>query len=182
MRLLLASGSPRRKEILTALGYEVTVVKPTFDEAQVTEPDPARLVMRLAEGKGRSVPAGDSLLVASDTVVVFEGEVLGKPSDEKEAAAMLRRLSGKTHRVYTGVYLQRGAKSTAFCDCTEVVFRTLTEEEIAAYIATGSPMDKAGAYGVQDSGFAAELRGSFHTVMGFPAERFEEIIKDFGKE
>ena len=179
MRVLLASGSPRRKEILTALGHEVTVVKPSFDESLVTEADPARLVMQLAEGKGKSVSGGDSLLVASDTVVVFEGQVLGKPATEEEAAVMLRRLSGQTHRVYTGVYLCKGDRSTCFCDCAEVVFRTLTDEEIAAYIATGSPMDKAGAYGVQDSGFVAELRGSFHTVMGFPAERFEEIIKEF---
>ena len=179
MRVLLASGSPRRKEILTALGHEVTVVKPSFDESLVTEADPARLVMLLAEGKGKSVSGGDSLLVASDTVVVFEGQVLGKPATEEEAAVMLRRLSGQTHRVYTGVYLCKGDRSTCFCDCAEVVFRTLTDEEIAAYIATGSPMDKAGAYGVQDSGFVVELRGSFHTVMGFPAERFEEIIKEF---
>ena len=162
------------------MGHEVTVVKPTFDEAQIHETDPARLVMRLAEGKGRSVSSGDSLLVASDTVVVFENEVLGKPADKEEAAAMLRRLSGRVHRVYTGVYLQKGNQSTTFCDCTEVVFRTLTEEEIAAYIATGSPMDKAGAYGIQGLGgqLVEKIEGSFDNVVGFPTDCVRRLMED----
>lgn len=180
MRVLLASGSPRRKQLLTELGHEVTVVRPDFDEAQIAAADPAALVMALAEGKGRSVPPEeDALLVAADTVVVFNGSVLGKPADEEDALRMLRALSGKTHEVYTGVYLQKGAKTRTFTDRAEVVFRRLSEAEIRDYVATGSPMDKAGAYGIQDSGFVDRIQGSYHTVMGFPTELFQEIIQQF---
>ena len=180
MRILLASGSPRRKQLLTELGYEVEVVKPTFDEAAVQERDPAALVAALAEGKGRSVPPQKGiLLVAADTVVVFQGTVLGKPADEKEAFRTLHALSGQHHEVYTGVYLQKDGISRTFTERAEVFFRPLTEQEILDYIATGSPMDKAGAYGVQDSGFVERIEGSYHNVMGFPTERFEEIIKEF---
>lgn len=180
MKILLASGSPRRKQLLTELGHTVTVVLPNFDERPVTAPDPEALVLALAEGKGRSVPpAGDTLLVAADTVVVFRGKILGKPASKLEAVKMLQAMSGKSHEVYTGVYVQKGEKSLAFADRAEVLFRQLKNEEILAYVATGSPMDKAGAYGVQDSGFVAHIQGSYHTVMGFPTEKFEEIIKEF---
>lgn len=180
MKLLLASGSPRRNQLLTELGYEVEVVRPTFDENTVKERDPAALVAALAEGKGRSVPPQKGvLLVAADTVVVFQGTVLGKPADEQEAFDTLSALSGQYHEVYTGVYLQRDGKSRTFTERAEVHFRPLTEQEILSYIATGSPMDKAGAYGVQDSGFVDRIEGSYHNVMGFPTEKFEEIIKEF---
>ena len=180
MKILLASASPRRKQLLEELGHEVTVRRPDFDESGVPVSAPAVYVQALAEGKGRSVnaPKG-SLLVASDTVVVFEGEILGKPRDEQEASLMLHRLSGQTHQVYTGVYLVKDGKNRLFADMAEVVFRTLSEREIADYIATGSPMDKAGAYGVQDSGFVEKIQGSYHTVMGFPTERFKEESKHF---
>ncbi len=180
MKILLASGSPRRKQLLTELGHTVTVVTPDFDESCVRVPDPAALVAALAEGKGRSVPPEKgALLVAADTVVVFQGKVLGKPTDEKDAFRTLSALSGQYHEVYTGVYLQRDGVSRSFTDRAEVHFRPLTEQEICAYIATGSPMDKAGAYGVQDSGFVDHIEGSYHNVMGFPTEKFEEIIKEF---
>lgn len=180
MRILLASGSPRRKQLLTELGHQVTVVKPVFDEDQVQAADPAALVAALAEGKGRSVPPEpDALLVAADTVVVFNGKILGKPTDKMDAIRMLHALSGKTHEVFTGVYLQKGDKSRSFADRAEVLFRRLSETEILNYVATGSPMDKAGAYGIQDSGFVAHIRGSYHTVMGFPTEIFEEMINEF---
>lgn len=183
MRILLASGSPRRKQLLTELGHAVTVVKPVFDESGVTAPHPAALVEALAQGKGRSVacPAG-MLLVASDTVVVLDGRILGKPSDEADALRMLRTMSGRTHEVYTGVYLEYEGQALCFTDRAKVVFRSLTDAEIKAYIATGSPMDKAGSYGVQDSGFVASINGSYHTVMGFPTERFTEICKEKGIE
>lgn len=176
MRILLASGSPRRKQLLEALGYEVTVIRPDFDERSVTIRDPEKLVELLAAGKGRSVrPTAGILLAAADTVVCFEREILGKPSDENAAFAMLRRLSGREHTVYTGVYLERDGKSICFTDRADVCFRDLTDQEIRAYIATGSPFDKAGGYGVQDSGFVKEIRGSYHTVMGFPTERFLQV-------
>lgn len=182
MKILLASGSPRRKQLLTELGHEVTVVKPDFDESQIQCEVPAALVAALAEGKGQSVPCPKgAMLVAADTVVVFKGTVLGKPTDEAEAQSMLRALSGQSHEVYTGVYLQYGHVTRRFTDRAEVLFRDLTDQEIRAYIATGSPMDKAGSYGVQDSGFAAEIKGSYYTVMGFPIERFAEISMEMEK-
>lgn len=175
MRILLASGSPRRKQLLEELGHRVTVVRPDFDEATVTEPDPKKLVEALAAGKGRSVqPPEDGLLVAADTVVVFRGKVLGKPADPEEAFRMLKAMSGQSHQVYTGVYLAKEGKERIFAEEAEVRFRTLTDAEIEAYIATGSPMDKAGAYGIQDSGFVAGYQGSFNNIMGFPTEKFQE--------
>ena len=176
MKILLASGSPRRLALLRGLGHEVTVVKPDFDESRITLSDPALLVTALAVGKGRSVrPPAGMLLVAADTVVCCEGRILGKPADEKEAFAVLRMLSGRTHNVFTGVYLERDGKNICFTDCAEVRFRDLSDQEILGYIATGSPFDKAGGYGVQDSDFVAEITGSYHNVMGFPTERFEEL-------
>ncbi len=180
MRILLASASPRRKQLLSELGYEIEVVRPDFDESSVQGTEPAALVASLAEGKGRSVPSQPGVLtVAADTIVVYEGKILGKPADETEAFHTLKQLSGNRHEVFTGVYLCRDGKSRTFTARAEVFFRPLTEEEIRAYIATGSPMDKAGSYGVQDSGFVAHIEGSFHNVMGFPTEEFEEIIKEF---
>ncbi len=182
MKILLASGSPRRKQLLSELGHEITVVKPDFEESQVQCSDPAALVAALAEGKGKSVPCPNGMmLVAADTVVVFEGRVLGKPTDETNALEMLRALSGRSHEVYTGVYLQYGSAVRRFTDRAEVLFRTLTDQEILSYIATGSPMDKAGGYGVQDSGFVEEIKGSYYTVMGFPIERFAKISMEMEK-
>ena len=180
MRILLASASPRRKQILEELGYEVEAVRPDFDEDAVRETDPAALVEALARGKGNSVPCTDGrLLVAADTVVVFEGKILGKPTDREDAFCTLSALSGKGHEVYTGVCLRKGDACRTFVEEAKVVFRTLSEREILDYIATGSPMDKAGSYGIQDSGFVDHIEGSYHNVMGFPSEKFEEIIKEF---
>lgn len=175
MIILLASASPRRKQLLEEMGHRVTVVRPDFDEESVKEQDPEKLVAALAAGKGRSVePPAEGLLVAADTVVVFGGKVLGKPHSPAEAFRMLKAMSGKVHQVYTGVYLAKKGAERIFVDGAEVQFRTLTDQEINAYIATGSPMDKAGAYGIQDSGFVEGYRGSFHNIMGFPTEKFQE--------
>lgn len=180
MRILLASASPRRKQLLTEMGHEVEVVRPDFDESAVLAEEPAALVAALAEGKGRSVPPEPGvLLVAADTVVVFRGKILGKPADEQEAFRTLRALSGQKHEVYTGVYLHKDGTDRTFTERAEVFFRPLTDEDILAYIATGSPMDKAGSYGVQDSGFVDRIEGSYHNVMGFPTEKFKEIINEF---
>ncbi len=182
MKILLASGSPRRKQILEERGHQITVVHPQFDESQISLKDPASLVAALAAGKGCSVACPeDAMLVAADTVVAFGGKVLGKPADEADALAMLRTLSGQTHEVYTGVYLQYRGHTRCFTDRAEVLFRNLTDREILAYIATGSPMDKAGSYGVQDSGFVEQINGSYFTVMGFPIERFTEISMEMEK-
>lgn len=180
MNILLASASPRRKKLLGELGYEITVAAPIFDEGQIRAEDPAQLVAALAEGKGRSVCAPkDVLLVAADTVVAFNGAILGKPADAAEAKKMLLMLSGNTHQVYTGVYLRRGEKERVFTDCSSVTFRALSEREIDAYVQSGSPMDKAGSYGIQETDFVSEIEGSFNNIVGFPTELFQKIIKEF---
>ncbi len=180
MNILLASGSPRRKKLLGDLGYDITVAAPLFDEGQIRAEDPAQLVAALAEGKGRSVYAPqDTLLVAADTVVAFGDRILGKPVDAADAKAMLSMLSGNTHQVYTGVYLRRGEKEQVFTDCSYVTFRTLSEREIDAYVQSGSPMDKAGSYGIQETDFVEKIQGSFNNIVGFPTELFQKIIKEF---
>lgn len=179
MKILLASQSPRRRQILEEMGHQVEAVHPTFDEQQVPFNAPPAYVETLAAGKGRSIKGEkDRLLVAADTIVCLDGVILGKPSDEKEAFEMLRSLSGRTHHVYTGVYLRYLGEEQIFTDCTAVHFRPLSQEEIRRYIATGSPLDKAGAYGIQDSDFAAFIEGSFTNVVGFPAERFEAYLQE----
>ncbi|MBR2013497.1 MAG: septum formation protein Maf [Clostridia bacterium] len=178
--MLLASASPRRKQLLGDLGYDITVAAPSFDEGQIRAEDPKQLVAALAEGKGRSVCAPqDTLLVAADTVVVFNGTILGKPADAADAKKMLSMLSGQTHQVYTGVYLRRGEKEQVFTDCSSVTFRALSEREIDAYVQSGSPMDKAGSYGIQETDFVEKIQGSFNNIVGFPTEVFQKIIKEF---
>ncbi len=180
MKILLASASPRRKKLLGELGYEITVAEPSFDEGQIRAQDPAQLVAALAQGKGRSVCASEEvLLVAADTVVAFNGAILGKPADAADAKKMLRLLSGNTHQVYTGVYLRYGEKERVFTDCSFVTFRALSEQEIDAYVQSGSPMDKAGSYGIQETDFVSEIKGSFNNIVGFPTELFQKIIKEF---
>lgn len=119
----------------------------------------------------------DATVIGADTVVVFGGRIIGKPKDEKQAFDILKELSGKTHSVYTGVCVVRGGKKKAFVRKSRVLFFSLTDERINSYIATGSPMDKAGAYGIQDSGFVKKIRGSYSNVMGLPVEKLRKILK-----
>jgi len=186
MRVILASGSPRRKELLGNMGFEdFTILKPEFDEDAVTAPDPAALVETLSAGKAAAAAAelqdDEALILAADTVVVLDEAVLGKPKDEEEAFAMLSALSGRSHKVYTGVTLRRGDTVLTEHEVSEVVFRPLTEEEIRNYISTKEPMDKAGSYGIQ--GFGALLvegiRGDYFNVMGLPVCRLGRMLKQF---
>lgn len=186
MRVILASGSPRRKELLGNMGFSgFEVLKPEFDEDAVTAPDPGMLVEALSAGKAeaaaREANDPEALLLAADTVVVLDETVLGKPKDEAEAFAMLSALSGRSHRVYTGVTLRRGGEVLTEHEVSEVTFRPLTEEEIRNYIATKEPMDKAGSYGIQ--GFGALLvegiRGDYFNVMGLPVCRLGNMLKRF---
>ena len=178
MKILLASQSPRRKEILEKSGHRVMVCSPDFDEEQVCQRLPRQLVETLAAGKGKSIaPPPDTLLVAADTVVCLGDQILGKPADADAAFATLSALSGRSHSVFTGVYLRYNDEERVFYDETKVFFRSLSKEEILRYIAGGSPFDKAGSYGIQDSDFTERIEGSYTNVMGFPAERFEEEAK-----
>ena len=180
--MILASASPRRQEICERLGltFEVIPAKTELPGDPTLAVEDA--VLRIARGKAQEVAAAypDTPVLGADTVVVIDGEVLGKPRDEAHAAEMLRRLSGRTHRVITAVWLCHGAQSGGFADSTEVTFLPLTDAEIAEYIASGEPMDKAGSYGIQGNGmrYIRGIHGDFYTVMGLPAGRLYEFLKE----
>ena len=181
--IILASNSPRRKELLGGLDleYEVRVV-PGIEENYPDGLTPEQIPQYLACQKAQAytLSAGE-MLITADTVVVLGGEVLGKPADEAEAKAMLAKLSGKTHAVVTGVALTTLTKQHAFHVVTEVTFKQFTQQEIDYYVTTYRPLDKAGAYGIQEwIGFigVTALNGSFFNVMGLPVQRiYEEIFK-----
>lgn len=182
--VILASGSPRRQELLRAVGVEFRVVVP-----QVEEPHPASargryaaLVRRAALAKADWVAARESgLILAADTLVVSEGEALGKPADVEEARRMLARLSGRWHRVYTGVALVQGDRRAVEHERSEVAFRRLSNEDIERYIGSGEPMDKAGAYAIQGEGAALvrALRGCYTNVIGLPLPKLLEMLAEF---
>lgn len=188
LSLVLASQSPRRRELLALLGlpFEVTVA----DVAEVPRADetPAELVVRLSRAKASAAASdigGDALVIACDTVVALEDEILGKPGDAEEAREMLRRLRGRCHVVYSALTLLRvdGRRTTALAE-TEVTMRAYTEAEIAAYVASGDPLDKAGAYAIQHDGFhpVDELRGCYASVMGLPLCHLVRCLSAFGVE
>ncbi len=183
MKLILASQSPRRRELLARLGLQFTVEAPDIDETM----DPARPagdeVARLSRRKAGAVDAGpDDVVIAADTVVVLDGQVLGKPGDEAEAARMLRALSGRAHQVLTGLTVRRAAAVRTRTVATDVHFRALTEREIAAYVASGEPMDKAGAYGAQGLGaiFIERLEGDYFNVVGLPLGPLAGMLREAG--
>ncbi|MDI6710546.1 MAG: Maf family protein [Thermoanaerobacterales bacterium] len=184
--LILASSSPRRRELLKGLGLDFTVFACDVDESIDAGGAPAPQVEALALRKARAV-AGRldcGLVIGADTVVVLGGRILGKPADAREAAAMLRDLEGASHEVYTGVAVVEAGSGRAVVDHerTVVRFRSLTEAEIAAYVATGEPLDKAGAYGIQGIGafLVAGIEGCYTNVVGLPLGRLTELLRVFG--
>jgi septum formation protein len=180
LKLILASGSPRRAELLRGAGLAFEIVIPDIDEAPRPHEAPADFVMRTAREKAESISAAGAVILAADTAVVDGARILGKPVDTADAAAMLRSLSGRTHEVMTGVCLCFPGGAGCFHTETRVTFRDLSETEIAAYVATGEPMDKAGAYAIQ--GGAAKMvrrvEGSYSNVVGLPlCEVIEKLEK-----
>lgn len=175
--LILASGSPRRRELLAALGHPFTVVVPEVDETPLPGERPRAFAERMAEEKAAAAK-GDGIVVAADTIVVLEGQILGKPVDAADAREMLRALSGLAHEVVTGVCVKNRNCATVFSVGTEVVFRTLEEAEIEAYVATGEPMDKAGAYAVQGGAahMVRAINGSYTNVVGLPICELHEAL------
>lgn len=169
MRVVLASRSPRRRELLLAAGLQVEVRPPDVDESPAPGEPPAAMVLRLAIEKA-ALAAGDEVVVAADTAVVLDGEALGKPSDAEDAVRMLARLSGRPHEVLTGFCVQRGRERLAAVVKTEVSFRALTQAEIFGYVSSGEPLDKAGGYGIQGLGGALvdRVNGSYTNVVGLP--------------
>lgn len=181
--IILASASPRRREILTTLGIAHRILVSDADESLPDGLSPAEAVETLAARKAAAVApmAGEEdIILAADTVVSIDGDILGKPHDAAEAAAMLRRLSGRVHTVYTGVALRRGGRVTVAHEATAVRFAPLGEDEIAAYIATGEPADKAGAYAIQGRGaaFVEGIEGDYFNVVGLPARRVVTMLAD----
>ncbi len=174
MRIILASGSPRRREILTMLGLDFEVVVSDVDE-ESGEKDPARLVCELSRRKGIAVrdslgDAEDTLIISSDTLVWCEGEVLGKPRDEADARRMIKLMSGKTHSVYSGICVCLGGKCVARASETRVTFAPMTDGQIETYIKNCEYADKAGAYAIQEGAslFIEGIEGDYFTVVGLP--------------
>lgn len=181
MQWILASASPRRKELLKEIVAEFEIIPAKGEEEANGAQTVAELVKALATQKAKEVAslpvASGKAVLGADTVVALEGKVLGKPKDEAEAREMLRALSGKTHEVYTGVCIvMPNGETVVDADCTKVIFEELSDEAISAYIATGSPMDKAGAYGIQDGGLVKAIEGSFSNVVGLPVELCKRMI------
>ncbi len=190
MKIVLASASPRRRELMAGLGLDYTVLVSGVEE-QVTEREPAKVVEELSAQKARDVLqkllSADSqeelLVIGADTIVAVDGQILGKPTSMKDAAEMLGWLSGRRHQVYTGVTLyhhnQGESHRHTFHECTQVQFYPMTEEEIGWYISTGEPMDKAGAYGIQGLGgrFIRAIEGDYSNVVGLPVARLYQELK-----
>ncbi len=187
-RLILASQSPRRRQLLSDCGleyelaerYEVEEVFPATMEADEV---PVYLSRLKSDGYPKAL-AENEILLTADTVVIVDNEILGKPTDEAEARAMLARLSGRAHRVTTGVTLRSSARTESFAVQSDVYFRTLTEEEISYYVERFRPMDKAGSYGIQEwIGYVGieRIDGSFYNVMGLPVQRVYSALAEFVK-
>ena len=185
MQLILASASPRRKALLSLFGIPFTVRAADIDETMDPEKPPFDEVARVSRSKALAVSRGEEdIVIAADTIVVCGGKVLGKPHSREEAAAMLRMLSGSTHQVMTGCTVLRGSRAETFTQVTELHFRPLSEAEIASYIATGEPMDKAGAYGIQGGAalFCEGMTGDYYNVMGLPVCRLQQSLRRLAPE
>jgi septum formation protein len=182
--LILASSSPRRKELLENIHLKFEVESPDVDESFSRVLTPEEVVMLLAEKKAKVVAANNptAFVLGADTIVVLEGTVLGKPNDEVEAADMLKKLSGKTHEVYTGVAIVSPNDAFSFYEKTTVTFWELTETEINMYVSSGEPLDKAGAYGIQQLGsfLVKEIQGDYFSVVGLPISRTVRELRRAG--
>jgi septum formation protein len=182
---ILASASPRRAEILQKIGLKFTIRPSAVDENISDDLPPAEYAVELAKRKARAIAetVASGIVIGADTIVVLGKEILGKPASEAEARDMLQKLSGKTHRVFSGfaVIDRPSNRETAGVEMTEVTFRELTAAEIAAYVRNGGAMDKAGAYGIQDMSavFCERLNGCFYNVVGFPLTKFYLALRAF---
>ena len=180
MSLILASASPRRKELLGLFHIPFSIRVADIDETMDSNAAPFDEVARVSRLKALAVPREENdVVIAADTIVVCGGRVLGKPHSEEEAASMLRLLSGRDHQVMTGVTVVTGETCETFTEVTDIHFRELFEREIRAYVATGEPMDKAGAYGIQGGAalFCSRMVGDYYNVMGLPVCRLGETLR-----
>ena len=180
MRLILASASPRRKELLGLFHIPFEIRVADIDETMDPRKKPYDEVARVSRLKALAAEREkEDTVIAADTIVVCGGKVLGKPHSEAEAREMLRLLSGRDHQVMTGVTVVRGDRVETFTEVTDLHFRPLSEKEIAAYVATGEPMDKAGSYGIQGGAalFCTHMVGDYYNVMGLPVCRLGEVLR-----
>ena len=185
MQLILASQSPRRKELMRLFRIPFTICVADIDETMDPRFSPAEEVARVSRAKAEAVPHKiDDVVIAADTIVVCNGQVLGKPTDEADAYRMLRLLSGHDHQVMTGLTVLRGDKCVSCTEITDIHFRELSDREIYAYIATKEPMDKAGSYGIQGGAalFAEKMNGDYYNVMGLPVCRLGQILRELAPE
>ena len=188
-RIILASQSPRRRQLLDQMGLEdFTILVPQADESYDETASPQEIVSSICRKKAIAARElaqdSEAILITADTMVFLDGLRLGKPHSEEEAFAMLRALSGRAHHVCTGVTVCRGERLDTRCETTEVVFRPLTDGEIRSYIASGESMDKAGAYGIQGKAglFVSGIVGDYFNVMGLPIHLLGQMLADFGVE
>ena len=183
-RVILASASPRRRELLTLIGIAHEVRPAGIDETLLAGETPPAHADRLARTKAHAIAAREpgAVVIAADTIVVIDGDVLGKPSDAAGARLMLCRLSGRTHTVLTAIAVAQGTRTESAVESVDVTFRALSDEEIAAYIATGEPMDKAGAYGIQGYGatIVERVDGDYFSVMGLGLRRLVDLLARIG--
>jgi septum formation protein len=182
--VILASASPRRRELLTLVGIAHEVKPANVDESLFAGETPVGHSERLARSKAHTIAEREpnAVVIAADTIVVVDGEILGKPRDRADAVAMLTRLSGRSHAVFTAVAVARGGKTESAVEEVQVTFRPLTPGEINAYVGTGEPMDKAGAYGIQGYGatIVERVDGDYFSVMGLGVRRMVELLARIG--
>lgn len=184
-RFILASKSPRRKKLLEQLGFDLEIMPAELDEDSHTADSPFNYAFSLSKMKAEAIASKiqeSSIIIAADTIVVLDGEIMNKPQDSADAYRMLRTLSGRAHEVLTGVTLTNVPEGKIISDVkkTKVFFRELNDNEINAYIATGSPMDKAGAYGIQDdfgAVFVEKVEGCYYNIVGLPLEMTYSMLK-----
>ena len=185
MELILASQSPRRKELLGLFRLPFVIRVADIDETMDPAAAPYDEVARVSREKAMAVSrSAEDIVVAADTIVVCENKVLGKPKSEEDAMQMLRLLSGRDHQVMTGMTVLKGDVCLSSTEVTDIHFRSLTEKEIAAYVATGEPMDKAGAYGIQGGAalFAEKMVGDYYNVMGLPVCKLRMLLEQIAPE
>lgn len=183
MQVILASQSPRRKELLGLTGLDFIIRVADIDETMDPGATPYDEVARLSREKALAVPReGEDVVIAADTIVVCDGARLGKPKDEADAFRMLSLLSGRDHQVMTGLTVLKGERIETLTEVTDIHFRELSDAEILAYIATGEPMDKAGSYGIQGGAalFVSHLNGDYFNVVGLPVCALTGILRGFG--
>ena len=183
--IILASQSPRRQELLRLMKIPYTVRVADIDETMDPDEAPYHEVARISRRKALAIPCEEGdLVIAADTIVVCDDRVLGKPHSEEEAKQMLRSLSGRTHQVMTGVTILSRGMLHSHTEVTDVTFRSLSDDQIDAYVATGEPMDKAGAYGIQGGAalFVQGISGDYYNVVGLPVCRLQQMLEQYAPE